>query len=213
MENNYSEKVDLVDFIKIIFKNKIVILFFIIFGVLFSCFYVFLSTINTAETIIQIGSIGKDPLENQTQLINKINIGFYGEFSGLKASSYPETNLIKLDISSRDKNEAIKNLKSIVGFILAEHNNAVDNKIKTAEDKNDQLMNSVKYSSGQIILLQDNQGYSDSFEKTKVIKDAEILPETGILNKLVKIMLGGLLGFFLGMMWVFSKIWYKKNII
>jgi hypothetical protein len=90
---------------------------------------VFLVTGNTAEVILQVGSIGKEPLENQTQLINKINVGFYGDYSGLKASSYPETNLIKLDISSRNKNEVIKNLKSIVGSILTEHNNAVDNKI------------------------------------------------------------------------------------
>ena len=195
MDNENYRELALIDFINIIFKNKITICLFLIVGMLITSVYLFYSQKKVVEAVIEIGGTSKGPVESTVQLKNKINMGYFGNYTGLSASDYFETNLIKIEISSKNQDESLRELKLVIESILSELNKEVDNMTEAIKDKNSQ------------VLMADGMGV---VIKTKIIKEPNAVPSGSILNFIVKTIIGGIAGLIFGLAFVLCRDWYKR---
>lgn len=202
MEN----ELNLIDYIHIALKNRRLIIVFAFVGLILGCIYFIPSQVEKANTVISISSIGKDPVENAAQMINKINLGFYGTYSGLKAIGFAETNLIKIEVLAKNRTEASQKLDQIASTIIQEQNSQLDAIKEAADKKEKELAASSRLSSGIIML--DGSYFSENIKYAKLIRKAEITPASGKLNIAIKIFVCVLLGAFLGLCFVFLRNWW-----
>ncbi|MEA3295921.1 MAG: Wzz/FepE/Etk N-terminal domain-containing protein [Patescibacteria group bacterium] len=155
-QNNISDidadEIDLMDYVKIIFKRK-----YLIFGIFFlsmlcaGVFSFFMPKVYEINTMIEIGGIKNEKtqkieiIEQPTQLVEKINSDVYGveirnklqiseaEYAKIKIENSKNTNLVKLTIKSSDIEKSKNILQGINGLILAEHQEIIENKKQLLE--------------------------------------------------------------------------------
>jgi len=117
-----ADRIDVIDYIKIISKRRWLILgFLLVFLIITGILTFLLPTEYKAETLIEIGGAGNELWESPTQIVEKINSGVYGDYLGIKAENPKNTNLVKIEITSKDKEDATKALENISESILRSH--------------------------------------------------------------------------------------------
>ena len=155
-KKQFEDEIDLMDYVKVIFKRKRTILFWffgliIIAGVL--SFFV-LPKVYKIDTALEIGALQGRLIESPIQLVGKIDGDVYGikvredlnileaEWPKRKTENPKETNLIRIAIESKETEKSENILKEVNNLILKEHQDIIniekdliEKKIITAENK------------------------------------------------------------------------------
>jgi len=155
-KKQFEDEIDLMDYVKVIFKRKRTILFWffgliIIAGVL--SFFV-LPKVYKIDTALEIGALQGRLIESPIQLVGKIDGDVYGikvredlnileaEWPKRKTENPKETNLIRIVIESKETERSENILKEVNNLILKEHQDIIniekdliEKKIITAENK------------------------------------------------------------------------------
>jgi uncharacterized protein involved in exopolysaccharide biosynthesis len=223
----YNE-VNLIDYLKVIIKNKRTILIFLLIGIVFG-FIITLSLPkkHNAETILEIGQYGQR-LDNllaprdimiisPNKFTEKIDLGIYGKYSNLEAEALKSTNLIRITISSNDAKKAEDSLKVINQLVLEEHGKDIEERKQKLEKFIEELENKIQSLSwmgretGALELdLYYAKNQIEDFQITKIIRYPTIFfgrePNLGL-----NLIFGAVLGVFIGIFFILFKDWWRKN--
>jgi capsular polysaccharide biosynthesis protein len=203
-----SQDINLIDYIKVVIeKGRVILGTFLIVVALAAMLTYLLSGGYHAETIIEIGysqskinilgaesSPIREPLEGQTQLVEKINAGVYNsriikELNLKNNESLPtiraifpkDTYLVKITASSDDSELAQKTLEIIDKLIIDDHKQ-IEEELK---------------------------GVVDSIRPTEIVKNPSVVQNRP--NLTLNIALAAILGLFLGVLIAFCLHWWEIN--
>jgi LPS O-antigen subunit length determinant protein (WzzB/FepE family) len=213
---NINGEINLIDCLKVIMKNKLIILLFLAVGILFSLGVVFLTPKTyQAETAIEIESMEGIPRRifvlDGGQLTSEINYSFSQKYPSLNATFVSE-GLVKINNYSAEKDLAEKGILDVISTVLPEE---TDSKSVIQAQINKLKIDMAKLSSeGQQVAeidlrIFDLQNKLDGLKPTKIIQQPTVLKKR--LNPVFSISLGGILGFFLGLVFISAKEWWDKN--
>ncbi len=219
-----DNEIDLLHYVKLIFKNKRVVFLFFLIGLIFGLVSIFLSDqAYRGEIIIKGATIDGKPLETSSETSEKIKAGSFGKFSNLSASLLPGTNMVVLSFVSEDKEEISKVLEDVASKIISEQNDIVNNIIQTQDDirkeKVRKLKNIISYFIGinqQVSGLQLELISLDLENNTSGLKTAEKVGQINIssiknTNPLLVIIISCFLGILVALILISIKEWWSKN--
>lgn len=176
MEQQYEEEIDLIEYARIIFKRKWIILgIFLAAAISSGVWSSFMPKIYKIDTTLEIGKIKDKTIENPTQVIKKIDADVYGILARknlqIPEENYPKitavnpkgTSLINIKIESSNINISKKILEEINKIIVEKHNQKIEdekemikNNIKIIEDKMVILENDIKRTKNKILPLKED---------------------------------------------------------
>jgi uncharacterized protein involved in exopolysaccharide biosynthesis len=221
MENNLQE-INLVDCLKVLIKNKNMILAFLVAGLLLALTAYFLmpKTYNSV-LMFEIGSANGLSIEVPEELVAKINQGVFnkdinlGSGDSISASSVPDTRIINVNIISKNKKDAANNASSLTSTILLEQEDLLKsykNGINQRITKMEQTMSKFIAIGQQVAEIQvrdfDLQNQLDDIIPSSLLSRQDTLNNKNIIFSLI---VGAVLGIFIGILAVFTKEWWKKN--
>jgi capsular polysaccharide biosynthesis protein len=235
MEQQYEEEIDLMDYVKVIIKRKGLILTLFLAAVIVAGVFSFISPrVYQVNTVLEIGKIDSELLEQPAQLIEKIKGDVYKSFiqeklnvseekyPQIKSENPKDTSLIKIEIES-ERPELAKNiLTEINNLILKEHQEQFEKRKSKIEESIKEIQNKLallekeKSSSGegisqlQIALLNLKEKL-DNMESTKIINPPTISPNPIRPKPVLNIVIAGILGIFIGIFLAFFQEWWEKN--
>lgn len=216
LDNNINimeeEKINLIDYIRVIIKRKKLILCFLLAGLAIGGSIVFLlPKTYKAEVYLKVGSE-----ESPSNLAMKVNAGFFGSCPGIKATSL-KTGFVKIEASSENPDKAKKNLENISKLILERENQKIKAKKKYLENSIEKLNKKIEfllYRKNEVAPLElkvfNIQEQIDNIQPTKIVKEPVVVSKKEA-NLIFNLLSGGLLGIFLGMFLSFIKEWWEKN--
>ena len=242
------EEIDLMNDIRIILKRKWLILGLFLVGVVGAGIITrFLPTKYQSETSLEIGQISglvgavseRKLIESPPQLVEKIKSGFYGNYSGIETINPQNTDIVRIEVTTKDPENAKKILENINNSILAEHNNKINSQKEILEknleknqkdidfliEKIQKDISSLIYKDQQIASLQAEiyslrrelqlendklQSKLQDFQPTQIIQEPST-PLEKRPNLILSLVFGGILGIFLGVIFIFGKEWWDKN--
>ncbi len=141
------DKIDLMDYVKVLIKRKwlILVVFLVTVGAVgfFSWYSPKVYKIDTSLEIgkIKVGQVVEEPL----QVVGKINSGIYGKFPGMKVSNPANTNLIRIEIDSKDPQEAKNILREINRIVLEDHQEKIKIKKELLENDIERLKRKIDF--------------------------------------------------------------------
>ncbi len=232
MQYEYDE-INLIDYLKIIIKNKRIVLIFILIGVILGVtITLFLPKTYKAETILEIGrygirldaEIGYQSLVNTVKLVEKIKYGFYGKYPdleiqspGLIPISLGEIGLIKIVATNQTTKAAEDYLKKLNNLILEEHNKKLEERKESLEKAIEELENKIKsltwknQETGIFELeIYHLRNQIEDAQSTQVIKKPTIVLGREP-NLALNLIFGAVLGVFVGIFFILSREWWGKN--
>jgi len=235
MEQQYEEEIDLMDYLKVILKRKWLIFEVFLVAVIIAGVFSFISPkVYQVNTVLEIGKIDSELLEQPAQLIEKIKGDVYKSFiqeklnvseekyPQIKAENPKDTSLIKIEIES-ERPELAKNiLTEINNLILKEHQEQFEKRKSKIEENIKEIQNKLallekeKSSSGegisqlQIALLNLKEKL-DNMESTKVVNPPTISPNPIRPKPVLNIVIAGILGIFIGTFLAFFQEWWEKS--
>ena len=153
-EEQYSDEIDLMDYVKVILKRKVFILALFLIVIIAAGIFSFLSPKTyKIDTILEIGKVGEKMVETPEQLIGRIEGDVYGvliraklnipeaEYPIIKTENPKDTSIIKIKIESKDINLSRKVLDEKNELIIADHQEKIElekeilnKKIETTEE-------------------------------------------------------------------------------
>ena len=219
MDNNKDE-VNLIRYLRVLIKNKFIILAFFLIGIIFAlCVIFFMPKTYQTNAIIEIGkmenTLGEMTfLRNANEVTNEINYSFTQKYPSLRATPVSDGSdgLIRIYNYSNKKEEAEESVSGVASIILSEDNSNKD-RIQTQINKLKIDMNGLKLEGQQTadidLKLLDLQNKLDSLVPTKIIQQSTAYK--GIFNPFLDLLLGGILGLFVGLVVVSIKDWWEKN--
>lgn len=231
----YEEEIDLMDYVKVMIKRKREILtVFLFVVVIVFVFSVLVPKVYKIDTVLEIGKIDNELIEEPLQLVEKIKGDTYGifvreklniserEYPKIKVENPQDTNLVKIEIESPKPKLAKDILTEIDNLILKEHQ-------EKFEKKKSKIQENINEIQKELTLLETQKIYSDegianlqialanlkeklnSAKMTEIVKSSTI-SESPIKPKLfLNLVIAGTLGVFLGVFWAFLKEWWEKN--
>ncbi len=236
-----EKEIGLIDYIKVLFKQKWVILgVTFVFGVLsviavlqkkdsykgsvvleIGRMYVFqkgnLSLLNS-ESASQI----KDKVEKRGyDSLIKENINF-GNIFKIEASSNKENNILEIQVIGSNKDDVLNYLKSLSSVIVSENNNIfrlnknyLENEIKQEREKIASLEKDVNLPSLQSLYNEHLLRLNDLETSLNSIKESSVIKEPflGIFytSRVITLISGILLGLFFGVILAFVVDFWQKN--
>jgi len=228
-ENN--DEINLKDYIKVIIKRKWLIVGITIGAAILAAILSFLIPKSyEADTILEIGKIGTDPIELPPQLVEKIQNGNYNKLieknlnienlPSFKAENPQNTNLVIISINSSNSDEANKILEELNKVILAEHQEKLDKKraeieenIKDTQEELNLLETQKKYSEG-IADLQINisnlRDQLNDLQPTKISKSPSLIKSEST-NIIFNIIIALIIGLLIGIIIAFIREWWEKE--
>jgi len=213
--NIHYKEADIIDYLRIAVKRKRQLFVFIIIGGIIGLYMSFnISKINKGQTIIEIG------IENYFVTVIKIQNGLYGNFSGVKTTNLENTNLIKIEISSKQSQEEIKkSLLKLNENILSKHNeilenqkNILDKRIKDIEKIIFLQKSDGKETENARLTIFGLEGTKDNLTQTKIIQEPVVFPKnnnTGIM--LINFIFGTMAGAVFFLLCASFLEWWRKN--
>jgi len=215
----YEDEIDLMDYVKVIFKRKwLILVIFLVAVIAAGVFSYFVPKIYKIDSSLEIGQIGGQVVEAPEQVVEKINNGIYGWFPGIKVSNPVNTNLIKIEAISKESQKTKKILEEINELILAEHNNKINSQKNLLEKEIERLQEKIDFLilKGQetaILQLEINnlQRQKEALQPTQVIREPTISEKPVRPKPVLNIIIAGVLGIFIGVFLAFGKEWWEKN--
>lgn len=144
----YEDEIDLMDYVKVIFKRKwLILVIFLVAVIAAGIFSYFAPKIYKIDSSLEMGIIGDKVIEEPSQVIGKINGDAYGilvrEKLNISEENYPkiktenpkDTNLVKMEIESPDPQRAKKVLEEVNDTILKEHQKELESEKKPLESE------------------------------------------------------------------------------
>jgi LPS O-antigen subunit length determinant protein (WzzB/FepE family) len=220
MENERQnfEEIDIIKCLRTIVKHKkIIFSFFLIFALLSFILSMFFLGKNKIEATIQIGQLNGKYLETSDQVVQGILNGVYGNYDGLNASAATETDFVKLQIDNVKNIEAAKTfLENTINSILTKQNNSRTANEKIREERIKELQAEIDYllsrnkevENLQLALFNEKMG-TINFSPSKIHQDISIVSSKP--NLAFNLIIGAVLGLFLGICWIFAREWWRKN--
>ena len=147
MENNITEEVNLIDLLRLLKKNKIIILLCFCSGILFALAVIFFYPKEyKAEAVIKIGQFEKVTgemvaLQDATQLIDEAKFFFLQKYPSLGLALISD-GIIDINNYSTDENKAKAGVSDVVSEILSKSDNAkgkIQARIKQLQDLRDKF--------------------------------------------------------------------------
>jgi len=155
MDQQYEDEIDLMDYVKVLLKRKVLILALFLAAAIVAGIYSFiLPKIYKIDTTLEVGQVAGIMVEDPAQVVEKIKGDVYGifvreklqipeeKYPKIKIENPKDTNLITLVIESAKPPESKNILEEINNLIIAEHQEKIKVKkkligqdIKTTEDK------------------------------------------------------------------------------
>ena len=231
-QKEYDE-VDLTDYIRVLIKRKRMILVVFLLVLALSGFLGYFafhctSKTRTVTTVLEIGvgnmslekEVGGTPIESPAQLKGKIESGVYGKGeSEIKVNNPKGTNLVEIEITSLTPEKDKKLLDDINKEILTQHSNRINSQKNILAEEIKKLEKDINYLTavGQQIAplklrLYDLQEKLDKFQPTKIIQKPTVSENPKKQSTIaLHLIIGGVLGIFLGMFLAFGKEWWEKN--
>jgi hypothetical protein len=216
MEN----EINLIDYIKIILKRKNLILgLILLFAILGGVLVFFSPRVYKTTTVFFIGrNAASQLIEEPPLLVGEINSGIYGVYPGVEAVSLDGISLVEIQIESKNPGADRAALGKINSSIIEKHNNQLNSEKAEVEKYIEKLqkdMNFLMSNNQQIMAL-----YIKSFDLQAQLErnpsSTEVMQKpTSVLKKKpslpIAVILGGALGFILGIFLVFGIEWWQKN--
>jgi len=222
---NQLKEIDLLDFIRVVKKRKKMVFGLFLLGLVSGIIWFFLSPSSYRGIIIfKIGE-----LENIKEIAEGLKRGIYSNYPKLEVAYSSGTNLIEIDIATKDRAKTNAFLEKIKTDILSIHNKKGDDKIKTINqeisflgNKIDEFKKDISYFSARgdqtaILKLEiykiEKQIHDLEAEKlnipmTDVVKGPEIEEKRpGYLS----IFFATILGLFVGLISASFLEWIGKN--
>jgi len=220
-QKEYDE-VDLTDYIRVLIKRKKMILVVFLLVLALSGFLGYFAFHRTSKTytVNTVLEVGDTPIESLAQLKKKIERGVYGKGeSEIKVNNPKETNLVEIKITSLTPEKDKKLLEDINKEILTQHSNRINSQKNILAEEIKKLEKDINYLTavGQQIAplklrLYDLQGKLDKFQPTKIIQKPTVSENPKQQSTIaLHLIIGGVLGIFLGMFLAFGKEWWEKN--
>ncbi|XOB41518.1 MAG: YveK family protein [Candidatus Nealsonbacteria bacterium] len=229
IQTEYEEEIDLMDYIKVIFKRKwLILVIFLVAVIAAGVFSYFAPKIYKISASFEIGIIGDKIIEEPNQVIGKINGDAYGilvreklgilEYPEVKAENPKGTNLVITETESINP-ELTKNvLNEINNLIIEDHQREINLRKELLEKEIQGLQESINYlisKNQEIVLLQlklhDLQKQKENFQPTQVILKATVSKKPIKPKLALNIIIAGVLGIFVGLFFAFGKEWWEKN--
>lgn len=212
----YDDEIDFLALLGVIKENRKVFFGFIIAGIILGIVVNYLPSKYKGTVIIEVGSVNGNQIETAVQTAEKIKTGFYGNNLSLSAENIQSTNLVKISITSFNKEEIQKSLDEAVKDILSEQNQLIERKramFQQKIEKSKQLMSHWLSVGQQIMPLQmellNLESATNDFVSSSLVSKIEIISKK--VELIMSIILGFLLGLILGPAWIFTKKWWKLN--
>jgi len=228
-----EKEVDLVDYIRVIFKGKWIIILVTFLTMLTIGILSWLKpAVYESSAVLELGKIGELSLDTPIQLQEKINQGSYNvalkEKSGIdsipkiEVSVTKDTSLLMMKIKSRNQDEGKKILESLSDIIISEHNKIfegqkkfIENEIKREEQKIAILERSSNFSELQFLYLE-HLSRIDKFENdlalaspTRLVKSP--LESVSSRNIITNLIISGVLGLLVGVSLSFFQEFLSVN--
>ncbi len=148
----YDKEIDLMDYVKVILKRKrMILIVFLITIIVAGVFTWFSPKVYKIDTSLEIGTIGGTAIEDPKQVMEKINNRVYGNHSGIKAINPEGTNLIIIEIESKEGPEGDKTiLEEINNLILEKHQEKIKIEQELLEKKILSVENDIELSEQDI---------------------------------------------------------------
>lgn len=226
-QSEYEEEINLMDYVKVILKRKRLILaIFLIIVIVVGIFSWVSPKFYKIDTTLEIGKIkereGREEpfqvIEAPDQVVEKINDGVYGWIQGMKVSNPDDTNLIKIEATSKDPKETKEILAKINESILAHHNAKINSQKNLLEKEIERLQEKIDFliSKGQetaILQLEINnlQREKEALQPTKIIREPTISEKPVKPRLLLNTVIASVLGILIGVFWAFFKEWWEEN--
>ncbi|OGZ79634.1 MAG: hypothetical protein A2358_01565 [Candidatus Staskawiczbacteria bacterium RIFOXYB1_FULL_37_44] len=214
MENN-TEELNMIDFLKVLIKNKYIIISFLILGIIFAIAITFLTPKTyVAEAVVDIGAT---QIENLNRIVIEENLNYSKKYPSLKVAAILNSNLINVKnySSNQDKVsgtvlDAASGIVSDCENILEAKKNNLEATIKSYETAITQLMQSGQQIAALKLKEFELQNELENF-RSPVIANGPIVSEVKGINVLFSLIIGTVLGVFLGIITAFAKEWWNKN--
>ena len=129
-----DDEIDLMDYVKVVLKNKFLIFAVFLLAVAAAAAFSFLSPkVYKIDTVLEIGSVGEKIIEEPTQLVGKIEGDVYRaliraklniaekDYPELKSENPKDTSLIKKTIESSKTEQAKLILEEGNDLVIADH--------------------------------------------------------------------------------------------
>lgn len=215
-QSEYDE-INLIDYLKIILKGKKLILALFLVGLIGAlALTFFLPSRYIGTTTLEVGELEGKPLEKLNQLVEKINSDVYGRYPGIAVERPENTNLVKIKISSEDSKEIQESLEKLNKTILADHTDKINLKKSNLEKRIKDLEEDIEFLIpwGQQIAdlkleIYQLQQQLETFQPTEIIQEPIVSEKKP--NLILNLILGGVLGIFIGIILASGKEWWEKN--
>lgn len=231
---NQQDQINVVDTVKVIVQGKKIIIWSIVITIVIALGAFFYSVQNEkityqANAIFEVGQIYKGPvgslvrpeglLEDVTELVGKINYGFFGK--SVTAVNIPSTSLIELKSQSSDKQAAVTAVSSTLGAVMQEqqklwntYQQSLAQKTATVQAAQNKFLAIGQQSALFQLRLFDLQDTLDDAKPSAVVKNPEVVVSQAMnknLRLIFLVLTGAILGFFVGVGVVFFREWWHKN--
>lgn len=235
-----EEKIDLVDYIRVILKRKWIIIGVTIGTLIIGGIFTFFSPRNyVVSTVIEIGKIERGritrpnfvDLEGPVQVQEKINQGSYNVIISEKSSlagipsiegSVPkDTNLVVIETKTRDPENGKKVLKALTDIIIEEHEQILKEHkdLISSEIKKEELKLTILEKSKDLPELQylyaEHLSLIDDLKNTLLKSvSTQVIKQPSAShsqNITMNIVIAGILGLFIGILMVFFQDFLEKN--
>jgi hypothetical protein len=218
MENS-ADEIDFSEYLRLLVKNRIIILLCFFAGILFALGIVFFYPQKyQAETVIKLGQIEKSPgefiyIENAEQMASETKWFFSRENPFLEINPISD-GIISIKNYSTDKNESKKGILDIVLKMTMKSEdikNGINSEIKQLKDMKDKLNLQGQQATDISLRIFDLQKKLNSFLPTDVIQQPTVTPLKKGLGTVLNLIVGAVLGVFVGIVIVFLREWWMEN--
>lgn len=220
--NLEKEEAQIAEQIKVLIKRKKLVLGVIGFSFLISLGLVFLLPPRyLVSSLLEVGTVGREPVEPVGQTIEKIEAGVYGPARNLKMSNPEDIRLIKIQLVSSDSQQAVQTIEGLNQNIVSEHSRIIESRRKLLEDEIKDLEQRVKLLSfkGQEtasleLRISELEKEKNLIQPTKVLSEpspSKSLSTQPVLIVLAFVFLGTLFGLALAFWlewWQGVKLWF-----
>ncbi|MBI2574097.1 MAG: hypothetical protein HYV78_01745 [Candidatus Wildermuthbacteria bacterium] len=176
-----SESIDIAVYIKALARHWIFILFFVVLATGSVGVWSFLSLkVYRVAAVLQVGGIGKDLVEQQDQIVNKIKEDVYqtavrkelglnkGAYFALKAETPKGTNLVVVFVETADPELAARQIDQTNNLIVQAHKEQIQLKKEAMEGE-------IEYIRGAIALTEQKQKVLE--EKVRTLQNITVFQQ------------------------------------